>query len=947
MQQPIIKAGLAALSIFASDTQDHRLLRMDFPRNDGPANAVMLVNKMTMREELSRDFCIDAELLSDNANISLTSMMGRMVTLSLVRENGTLRYLNGYVARFCFLRADGGFAYYQMVLQPWLAFARLRKDNVSFHHRSVIELTETTFAQYRQRDWTTRLSLDYGDHQLTCANQHNETDYNHLHRRWEAAGLYYSYAHRADGHTLILSDNSTQAEPIDTTHVDGAAGQMHFRADTGSGEGDGIRDWQAIRALGSAKLTLASFNYKSPRPQLVTGHTLHAQGEVDAYERYENTGAYGFPDVRAGELLAQRQMEQLDQDTEYIKAAGNDRAAEPGRIFRLDGHFRADDAASAAGAGAGAGAGDYLIVSVEHVASNNYLAGRDSLSTYTNTFVCLRRDIRWRPGSGHNSTPCTSPGLQTAIVVGPPGEEIHTDELGRIKLQFHWDRLGKYDQASSPWIRVMMPMAGQYFGQSGLPRVGQEVVVQFLDGNIDHPIVVGVVYNRSNMPPWNLPSQKVLSGLRSRELASGGDGASNHLILDDSKGAMQAQLKSDHAHSQLSLGSITRIETSHGRLDARGEGWELATNAWGVARANRGMLITTEARVNGSAHSKDMGETQQRLGSAQQQQASLAKLAQQAGAQDEADQAKAVAAFKAQNQGIEGHAGAPGSFPQLSAPHLVLASPAGIAATTGGSIHLASDQHTALTTSQDLSIANGGSLFASVRQALRLFVHKAGMRLVAAAGDIDLRALSDSVNLLAKLNITQTANRITISAKEEVVINGGGSYAKFSAGGIEQGTNGTFVAHAAKHSLPGPKSVTVAQVLPPQSKLDSAGTFHLNSHAAARGSVNAGLPYKLYKNDALEEQGVMDHNGNMTFKHELEEQSHYRIELANGDHYEIAPNDHEEPHEMSSGIGYHGYANPAGYVAPEHSSMEQDRILANPSLRGDAEQSAVMTAHHP
>ena len=862
MMANIVDAGMAALSVFGAGAQNNRLLQMSFPHSDGPSDAVLLVNKVRMREELSRDFLVDAEVLSDDARIALKGMMGKMVTISLVREDGSLRYMNGYVDLFRFVRTDGGFAYYRMVLRPWLAFAKLRKDNVSFHHRSVLELTDTTFAHYREHDWTTRMSLGYDDKKLTCANQHNETDYNHLHRRWEAAGLYYSYEHKADGHTLVLSDNSTQAEPIDATHVEDAPDQMRFRAHAGSGEGDGIRDWQAVRQLGSGTLTLASFNYKSPRPQLVNGNSLNDQGDVSSYEVYENTGAYGFPNTRDGEVLAQRRMEERDQRTQYFEAGGNDRAAQPGRTFKLAGHFSAvrKPPAPDEDVKQGIASRDYLILSVEHTASNNYPAGRDGTSEYTNTFTCIRRDIRWRPGRHHNSRPCANPGVQTAIVVGPPGADIYTDELARVKIQLHWDRLGIFDQASSPWIRVMMPMAGQYFGQMCLPRVGQEVVVQFLDGNIDHPIVVGVVYNRANMPPWHLPSQKALAGLRSRELASGGDGGSNHLILDDTRGAMQVQLKSDHQHSQLSLGSITRIETSDGRMDARGEGWELATNAWGVARANRGMLITTEARPDGVSHIKDMGETQQRLSAAQNQHDALAKLAQQSGAQDAGDQDKAVAALKAQNDGIKGGAGASGGFPQLAAPHLVLASPAGIEATTQGSIHLASEQHTALTTGQDLSIASGGGLFASARQAFRLFVHKAGMRMVAAAGDIDMRALSDSINLLAKLNITQTANRITISAKEEVVINGGGSYAKFSSGGIEQGTNGEFVAHAAKHSLPGPNNLPLPQLDLPISKLELFDKqFRFTSEDGKTPAPNK--RYRITATDGTTWEGASDSNG--------------------------------------------------------------------------------------
>ena len=423
----------------------------------------------------------------------------------------------------------------------------------------------------------------------------------------------------------------------------------------------------------------------------------------------------------------------------------------------------------------------------------------------------MRQDIQWRPGRYYNSQPCTYPGIQTAIVVGPAGSEIHTDGYGRVKIQFHWDRLGNYDENSSPWLRVMSPGAGSEFGNIRLPRVGEEVAVVFLDANIDHPVILGALYNYSHMPPWKLPEQQALSGLRSREL-KGGEGGKrgNHLVLDDTPSKIQAQLKSDHQCSQLSLGHITRVEDTSGRKDARGEGWELRTDGHGVARAAQGMLITTETRQNARGPIKDMGETSQRLAAAVDQHELLAKIAQENGAQDIVDSQTSVAeVLHTQNKEIESSTSKSDGFPQISKPHLIFASPAGIATTTAQSTHIASDLNTAITAGKNISIAVGAGFFASIRQTFRLFVQKAGMKLIAASGDIDMKALTDSVNLFAKLNITQTANRIIISAKEDIVINGGGSYAKFSAGGIEHGTTGTFVAHAATHHFVTAKNMAV------------------------------------------------------------------------------------------------------------------------------------------
>jgi type VI secretion system secreted protein VgrG len=811
MSESLGIAVSAALSALGGDMQHNRLMRLEFPYQDGPQTAILLVNTLHAHEEVSRSFRFDVEVLSDDARIPLKVMMAKMVTISLVREDGSLRYFNGYVTEFRFLRTDGGFAFYHMVLEPWLAFARLRKDSVSFHEKSVREITEETLKHYRQADWHMNIAAD--DPRLTVANQYNETDYNHLHRRWEALGLHYWYEHRFDGHTLMLSDQSLLAEPIDATTLDDTD-VIPFRDKSGSLEDDGIREWTAVRRLGSGKTTLASFDYKNPVAQRASFDSANQQGDFFPHEIYENVGSYGFRIHDDGEALAQQRMVEQDKDTQYFEAAGNDRTVQPGRTFKLGGHFSAEpqSAEYAPEPRPSIGGRDYLILAVDHTAANNYQTRAGASSHYENRLTCIRKDIRWRPGAGYNSEPCPAPPVQTAIVVGPSGSEIHTDGYGRVKLQFHWDRLGEYDENSSPWIRVMVPAAGGQFGQIRLPRVGEEMVVVYPDGNIDHPLVLGAVYNAANMPPWTLPGQAALAGLRSRELSGGGE-RGNHLILDDTNEGIQAQLKSDHECSQLSLGHITRIEDTAGRKDVRGEGWELRTDGHGVARAAKGLLITTEARQAARGPIKDMGETAQRLAAAAEQHQSLAQSAKENGAQEASDsQADVARQLQTQNDAIRGAAGSD-RFPELTKPHLVFASPVGIATATGGDTHIASDRHTGITTGRSLSFAAGTNLLASVRQAFRLFVQKAGIKMIAAAGDIDIQALSNSIKVLAKLDITQSANRITITAKEEIVINGGGSYARFSCSAVELGTAGAFTAHAASHSLPGPQNMSVDATL--------------------------------------------------------------------------------------------------------------------------------------
>jgi type VI secretion system secreted protein VgrG len=352
-----------------------------------------------------------------------------------------------------------------------------------------------------------------------------------------------------------------------------------------------------------------------------------------------------------------------------------------------------------------------------------------------------------------------------------------------------------------------------------LPRIGQEVIISFLGGDPDMPMVSGRIYNQVNLPPWSLPEQQALSGFRSRELVEGGGnsaaGRSNHLILDDTEQKIQVQLKSDHQHSQLSLGHITRIEDNAGRKDARGEGFELRTDGHGVVRAKDGMLITTEARNNAQAHAKDMGETTARLSQAQDQHESLGDLAKQYRAHDKDDQAVVAKAIQEQNDSVEGkgQAGEDGKFPELTEPHLTLSSPAGIQSTTPGSTHQHSGKHHAITSALHTSISAAKSLLVSAKEAIRIFAHKGGIKLVSAKGNIDIQAMNKSVNMLAKLDITFTATKIIISAKEYVLINGGGSYTKWDSWGIHVGTQGFYKAHGSSHGMPPGKSMPVT--MPP------------------------------------------------------------------------------------------------------------------------------------
>ncbi|HEX7937179.1 MAG TPA: DUF2345 domain-containing protein, partial [Paraburkholderia sp.] len=307
--------------------------------------------------------------------------------------------------------------------------------------------------------------------------------------------------------------------------------------------------------------------------------------------------------------------------------------------------------------------------------------------------------------------------------------------------------------------------------------------VQYHEDDPDKPYISDRMVNQFNRPPWKLPDNLALSGTRTCDLKGN---QANQFVADDTPQKLQVQVSSDYAQSRLVLGHNTRIEGNAGRKEARGEGWELATDAHGVLRANFGMLITTETRNGAASPAKDMGETVQRLKQAREQHETLSHAAVQAQALDSQDQSDVVTALKKQSDEVKGQRTGE-AFPELKSPHLVMASPAGIEATTSGSTHIASGEHTALTSGGHVSVSSGSNLLASARQAIRLFAYKLGIRIVSYAEDIDIKALRKNLNLLAKLDITQTASRITISAAQDILLKGGDSYIRLETGKVTVG----------------------------------------------------------------------------------------------------------------------------------------------------------------
>ena len=744
------------------------------------------------------------------------------VGTSVDRIGSGTREINALITEAALWGEEGRHVQYRLVLRPWLHLASLSTDCKIFQNKTVVEILDELLADYSfpvdKRLVETYPARDY-------QTQFNESDLNFFERLCQEWGINYFFEHSDGKHRLVLIDNLGGHRK----NPSAAYQQVDYHAPGWKLDAEYLHAFVPHHQLTSGRYSTRDYDYTRPRADLSTGRkdprpTGQNNGEV--YQWHADRAGSHYAQPRAGtaeandpqaegEHLARLRMQQLRTHGARVRASGNLRGMVPGCTFQLSKHPRQDANA------------EYLVLDTDFLIED---VGQDSQNKDAN----LDRRQSWRVQVDLTAHPMGEPlrpepthakphthGPQVALVVGPEGQNIWTDELGRIKVQFPWDRLGQKNQHSTCWLRVSSPWAGNQLGGIHIPRIGQEVIVDFIGGDPDLPICTGRVHNQMNLPPWELPGQSALSGFRSRELTEGGGnsagGRSNHLILDDTDGQIQAQLKSDHQSSSLSLGHITRIEDNQGRKDQRGQGFELRTDGHGAVRAQDGLLITTEARPDASGHVKGLGETVARLTAARDQIEGLHDAAALATAQDHGeDQSTVAKEIQRQNESIKGKGGvdpAKGHFPELSEPHLVLASPAGIAATATESLHAHSGAHTQFTSGGHASFSTARRFLAAVKGGIRAFTLKNGIKAYASEGDIDIEAHSDAIDVTAlkDVEIVSTEDTVYVIAKKKVVINGGTSFSEWSASGIKHGTPGTWIEHAAMHATPGPDQRPVPQ----------------------------------------------------------------------------------------------------------------------------------------
>jgi type VI secretion system secreted protein VgrG len=490
-------------------TQKNRELAIETPLGQ---DALLLI-RMSGTEELGRLFEYNLELASENQQIEAEDIVGKNVTILLNLGAGRTRYFNGHVSSFTQLTTADRLARYKVIVVPWLWLLSRTADCRIFQEKTVPEIIKQIFRDRGFTDFEDGLSGSYRTWEY-CV-QYRETDFSFVSRLMEQEGIYYYFKHENGKHSLVLAD-SYSAHEADPEFYE----LKYHSADKGTATEECISDWVVETHLQPGSYTMQDFDFTNTKKDLKARAIINRKHAHAGFEIFDYPGEY--TETGDGEGYARKRIEELQAQYEVATAISDSRGICTGFTFSLADHPRGDQNR------------EHLITSANYTIQGDEIfsaGGGASECIYSCSFTAIDSSQPFR--SPRITAKPSISGPQTAIVVGPSGEEIHTDKYGRVKVEFHWDRYSKADENSSCWIRVAQVWAGKNWGAMYIPRIGQEVIVEFLEGDPDRPIITGRVYNAQAKPPYGLPGNKTMSTLKSNS-SRGGDGF-NEIRFEDKK----------------------------------------------------------------------------------------------------------------------------------------------------------------------------------------------------------------------------------------------------------------------------------------------------------------------------------------------------------------------------------------------------------------------------
>ncbi|MGF6575062.1 type VI secretion system secreted protein VgrG [Paraburkholderia sp. GAS333] len=802
-------------------SQTGRLLKLDSPLGTN----VLLAQRVVGHSRLGRHYEFTLDAVSTRSDIELKTLIAQPVTLWVQQTDRSYLPHHGYVNTARQLGSDSGLTSYQIGYASWMHFLRFRKDARIWQDKPADEILTDVFNMHPQAQGAFRFALSKPLSSRSLCMQY-EDDWNFVHRLMENEGLFGYFEQASDGksHTLIVTDSLDTFQPLSPQTV------QFYRAGTNS-EADALVQWSGTRTLQSTTLTTRTFDYKAPAsPTFAKGTnipTLPTQGNLpEQAEVYEYTGAYTYGTQDRGDALSKIRVEEWESQAKRFYGSGGVRGADAGHWFELDDHpGHATDSQQNR---------QFAIIEAVWFIENNLpvsshatdfphslkselAATKASHAGLTVTHAdgsegfflarieAQRKRVPYRSPFEHNKPEMH---LQSAIVVGPENAEVYTDPLNRIKVRFHWDRLNDGDEKASCWVRVAMSDTGGGYGGVHVPRIGEEVLISWVDGDCDRPLITGRVYNGATQPHWH--SNGLLSGYKSKEYQGSGY---NQMVMDDSTGQNRVQLYSTSTNAHLHLGYLID-QTGNNRGSYLGSGFDLKSDAYGAVRAGQGLYVTTYSATSQPLDARQATSQLVNSESVLEAMSTASTTHQAESLKDGYDSLKSCT--DATQNSVSGSSsagnaasGGTGNANGFKEPVMLFGSPSGIAMSTQQSVHIVSDAQTNLVSGQSTHIATGKSLIASVTQKLSLFVQNAGMKLFAAKGKVEIQAHNDNVEITAQksVKLVSATEQIQAIAKGEILLTSGGAYIRIKDGNIEIHAPGNIDVKGAQHSFNGPTRI--------------------------------------------------------------------------------------------------------------------------------------------
>ncbi|CAH0145253.1 type VI secretion system secreted protein VgrG [Pseudomonas frederiksbergensis] len=498
---------------------------------------VLLLKDMGGDEELGRLFNYELQLHSLDNAIDLNQLLGKPMCLSLQLDGGGERHFHGIVAR-CSQNVDQGqFASYQVTLRPWLWLLTRTSDCRIFQNLTIPQIIKQVFRDLGFSDFEDALSRPYREWEY-CV-QYRETSFDFVSRLMEQEGIYYFFRHEQGRHVLVLADAYGAH-----ANVPGYASVPYYPKNEQQRERDHIYDWHLAQQIQPGSLELNDYDFQRPGARIDVRSAMPRPHTAGDYPLYDYPGTY--VQSEDGEHYARTRIEALQTLHEQVELAGNARGLGSGHLFSLTGFSRQDQNR------------EYLIVGARYHIDQESLetSGGVASAQFESSLTCIDAQQSYRPLPNTHRPIVKGP--QTALVVGPKGEEIWTDQFGRVKVHFYWDRHDQSNENSSCWIRVSQSWAGKNWGSMQIPRIGQEVIVSFLEGDPDRPIITGRVYNAEQTVPYDLPENATQSGMKSRSSKGGSPANFNEIRMEDKKGAEQLYI-----HAERNQDIVVEVDESH------------------------------------------------------------------------------------------------------------------------------------------------------------------------------------------------------------------------------------------------------------------------------------------------------------------------------------------------------------------------------------------------